>query len=135
MKKLRPLGFWQEFWSLEFSAGTLAEARIHAHKRKFSNKDLVMQYLEGGQVLLAVPGIVFCPESGEYLGVKSIHTDGTWIWPEYLATCVSRYGNVLPKDFVTHVETVRVPQNEVSVDFKQLPWTMIVIAPGSDDAE
>ncbi len=69
------------------------------------NKELVIKYLSGGNILAAsgVVGDFFNPTIK--VGGLRILTDGVWVWPSDLSYYLQNYSTKLPQDFLLHVES------------------------------
>ena len=68
--------------------------------------DALAAYLRGGSIVVVVLGVEFdCQNESVIAGTLSMLSDGHWIWPDYLAYYVSRYGIELAPEFLAHVQS------------------------------
>lgn len=93
-------------------------------KRTAGHKAEVIAYLRQAKSISFSPG--FCEDffdERETVGTHTMRTDGTYVWPDFLAGYVERHDVLLPEDFERHMEQAhwRLPE---SLDTSTLrpPW-------------
>lgn len=99
-RQARLIGFFQEHGGGD-DAPSLADLR---GKRDRTAKAEVLAYLRGAKKFVHSPGYERDHfDQASVAGTKSLLTDGTYAWPEFLAYYVDRYDVELPADFERHV--------------------------------
>ena len=70
-------------------------------------KDLVVEYLECGEIFKTHKGLSWCRFNcgikDQELGTQEL-TDGEWVWPEGLAHYVREHNVLLPDEFIDHIK-------------------------------
>ena len=125
---IRLVGNFREMGDPSPHAPSLVETR---GRRGRAHKQEVLTYLRTAPVIVFSPGL-----SEDYfeptrrIKGPSMRTDGTYVWPEYLAYYVDRYDVELPPDFEAHMHTLawQLPQG-LDVRTLRLPWWGQVDAP------
>ncbi|MEV6230238.1 TNT domain-containing protein [Saccharopolyspora shandongensis] len=87
--------------------GRGADDRPVAHRPAlpWAEKQMVLDYLYGGEILLSAPGTSadeVDPQQPPEVP-KQFHTDGTWVWPLAMAYYLGVHDIAPPRDFLEHV--------------------------------
>lgn len=93
-------------------------------KRRAGHKAEVVAYLRKAKSISYSPGPLrdFFDES-QYIGSHTMRTDGTYVWPDFLAGYVERHDVLLPDEFERHMEQAgwRLPES-LDIATLQPPW-------------
>ncbi len=106
---LRRVGFFREFRGVGAPSLVDAQSGVSFDRRAQS-------YLQGGTVLVAVPGVITWPETGRVLCAGHIRTDGEWCWPEELSFLVVTNRLLLPPEFLLRMESLNWVAPSISLD-------------------
>jgi hypothetical protein len=90
-------------------------------KKSYKNKESLVSYLSGGQIILLVPAAESdcLSDDGEIIGSWSIYSDGRWLWRDFLIGYVKKYNIGLPKDFIVNAEHNNWVCPKLSVDAEE----------------
>lgn len=93
-------------------------------KRRAGHKAEVVAYLRKAATISFSPGFledVFEPT--HLIGTFTMRTDGTYLWPDYVAGYVERHDVLLPEEFEQHMERAgwRLPE-ALDISALRPPW-------------
>lgn len=108
---LRLVGTFREMgYDDDPAAPSLHDAR---GKRGPAHKAEVVAYLRRGKAFSFSPGpLRDYFDDAQYVGTHTMRTDGTYLWPDFVAGYVERHDVELPAEFERHMEAVgwRLPE-------------------------
>lgn len=120
--RLRLVGNFREMgYDDEPDAPSLLDAR---GRRESSNKAEVVAYLRRAESISFSPGReedFFDPS--RTIGSHTMRTDGTYVWPDFLAGYVERYDVALPPEFEAHMRRSnwQLPSG-LNIRTLRMPW-------------
>jgi hypothetical protein len=99
---LRRVGFFEE---LGLGIHYVGKIRHAIQNQALPNEQMIIDYLNGGYVLLDVPETATDVVAGKerIVGGPSLVSDGTWVWRLDLAYYVGKYHLSLSADFIEHL--------------------------------
>ena len=122
MTRLMLVGNFREMgYDDEPGAPSLLDVR---GKRLPAHKAEVVHYLKKAKSVSLSPGFLedfFDPTKS--IGTHTMRTDGTYVWPDFLAGYVDRHDVALPDDFERHMlkRGWKLPDS-LDIRSLQLPW-------------
>jgi hypothetical protein len=100
----------------------------------WADKKMVLDYLSGGQFLLAAAGVEADELDAQRPAVvpEAYHTDGVWVWPLAIEYYLRVHDVAPERDFVDHIRRNQQPPEEVAEYAIEAAKT-VVVGPGVPD--
>jgi hypothetical protein len=91
----------------ELDDGTPSDPSIQESRDKVPQelRPLAAQYLRRGYIIFASGGMAVDDwfDGTRGIGSRDVRTDGIWLWPDYFAHYVEKYGVDVPQEFLDHM--------------------------------
>lgn len=71
----------------------------------------IVEYLDKSRMIIGLTLVLY--DEGEFIGPKSIHSDGEWIWPSYFSYFVNNHLKI-DQDFLGHLQKRRFATHALS---------------------
>lgn len=92
------------FFSNMAKADAIAELESLQNKTPQEFEDKILEYLQRGKQVVAVPGLASDVLSGDVIGPPNVYSDGTWTWTSEANYYVKQYHVSVPDAFIRHMQ-------------------------------